>query len=40
MTVQIDHALKETRRFRPSPEFAAQAVADEQPLRGRRAPTG
>ncbi|WP_394551002.1 acetate--CoA ligase [Agromyces sp. MMS24-JH15] len=30
MTVQIDHALEEIRRFRPSPEFAAQAVADEQ----------
>lgn len=29
MTVQIDHALEEIRRFRPSPEFAAQAVADE-----------
>ncbi|WP_159600395.1 acetate--CoA ligase [Agromyces humi] len=28
MTVQIDHALEEIRRFRPSPEFAAQAVAD------------
>ena len=27
MTVQIDHALEEIRRFRPSPEFAAQAVA-------------
>lgn len=30
MTVQIDHALEEIRRFRPSPEFAAQAVADER----------
>ncbi|WP_157009231.1 acetate--CoA ligase [Agromyces laixinhei] len=30
MTVQIDHALEEIRRFRPSPEFAAQAVAGEQ----------
>ncbi|MCD5347900.1 acetate--CoA ligase [Agromyces sp. S2-1-8] len=29
MTVQIDHALEEIRRFRPSPEFAAQAVADD-----------
>jgi len=29
MTVQIDHALEEIRRFRPSPEFAAQAIADE-----------
>ena len=29
MTVQIDHALEEIRRFRPSPEFAAQSVADE-----------
>ncbi|MFD6053603.1 acetate--CoA ligase [Agromyces sp. NPDC060279] len=29
MTAQIDHALEEIRRFRPSPEFAAQAVADE-----------
>ncbi len=29
MTVQIDHALEEIRRFRPSPEFAARAVADE-----------
>ena len=28
MTAQIDHALEEIRRFRPSPEFAAQAVAD------------
>ena len=28
MTVQIDHALEEIRRFRPSPEFAAQSVAD------------
>ncbi|SFR85470.1 acetyl-coenzyme A synthetase [Agromyces sp. CF514] len=28
MTVQIDHALEEIRRFRPSPEFAANAVAD------------
>jgi acetyl-CoA synthetase len=28
MNVQIDHALEEIRRFRPSPEFAAQAVAD------------
>ncbi|WP_127792808.1 acetate--CoA ligase [Agromyces sp. LHK192] len=28
MTVQIDHALEEIRRFRPSPEFAAQAVGD------------
>ncbi|HEY6799337.1 MAG TPA: acetate--CoA ligase [Agromyces sp.] len=28
MTVQIDHALEEIRRFRPSPEFAAKAVAD------------
>ena len=27
MTGQIDHALEEIRRFRPSPEFAAQAVA-------------
>jgi len=27
MNVQIDHALEEIRRFRPSPEFAAQAVA-------------
>src|SRR6478736_258564 len=30
MNVQIDHALEEIRRFRPSPEFAAQAVAGEQ----------
>lgn len=30
MTVQIDHALEEIRRFRPSPEFAAQAVAGEE----------
>jgi acetyl-CoA synthetase len=30
MTVQIDHALEEIRRFRPSPEFAAQAVAGER----------
>lgn len=30
MTVQIDHALEEIRRFRPSPEFAAQSVADER----------
>ncbi|MFE5672316.1 acetate--CoA ligase [Agromyces sp. NPDC056523] len=29
MNAQIDHALEEIRRFRPSPEFAAQAVADE-----------
>lgn len=29
MTVQIDHALEEIRRFRPSPEFAAQSVADQ-----------
>src|SRR6478609_2673067 len=28
MTVQIDHALEEIRRFRPSPEFAANAIAD------------
>ncbi|HEX6365940.1 MAG TPA: acetate--CoA ligase [Agromyces sp.] len=28
MTVQIDHALEEIRRFRPSPEFVAQSVAD------------
>jgi acetyl-CoA synthetase len=28
MTVQIDHALEEIRRFRPSPEFAANAVVD------------
>ncbi|MGX5697458.1 acetate--CoA ligase [Agromyces soli] len=28
MTAQIDHALEEIRRFRPSPEFAAQAVGD------------
>src|SRR5215207_8645890 len=28
MTAQIDHALEEIRRFRPSPEFAAQSVAD------------
>jgi len=28
MNAQIDHALEEIRRFRPSPEFAAQAVAD------------
>ncbi|UOE44349.1 acetate--CoA ligase [Agromyces larvae] len=28
MNVQIDHTLEEIRRFRPSPEFAAQAVAD------------
>ncbi|BDZ65692.1 acetate--CoA ligase [Agromyces mangrovi Wang et al. 2018] len=27
MNVQIDHSLEEIRRFRPSPEFAAQAVA-------------
>ena len=27
MNVQIDHTLEEIRRFRPSPEFAAQAVA-------------
>ncbi|HEU5222509.1 MAG TPA: acetate--CoA ligase [Candidatus Lumbricidophila sp.] len=27
MTEHIDHALEEIRRFRPSPEFAAQAVA-------------
>ena len=39
MTVQIDHALEEIRRFRPSPEFAAQAVADARPLRGRAPPT-
>jgi acetyl-CoA synthetase len=30
MTVQIDHALEEIRRFRPSPEFAAQSIADER----------
>lgn len=30
MTVQIDHALEEIRRFRPSPEFAAKAVADKR----------
>ncbi|MDR5700251.1 acetate--CoA ligase [Agromyces aerolatus] len=30
MNVQIDHALEEIRRFRPSPEFAAQAVASGQ----------
>ena len=29
MTSQIDHLLNETRRFAPSPEFAAEAVADE-----------
>ncbi|QTX05418.1 acetate--CoA ligase [Agromyces archimandritae] len=29
MTVEIDHTLEEIRRFRPSPEFAAQAVASE-----------
>ncbi|GAB3602633.1 acetate--CoA ligase [Microbacterium aureliae] len=28
MTSQIDHLLTETRRFAPSPEFAAAAVAD------------
>ena len=28
MNAQIDHALEEIRRFRPSPEFAANAVAD------------
>ena len=27
MTVQIDHLLNETRRFPPTPEFAAQSVA-------------
>jgi acetyl-CoA synthetase len=30
MNVQIDHALEEIRRFRPSPEFAAQAVASHE----------
>lgn len=37
MTVQIDHALEEIRRFRPSPEFAAQAVADESLAEAARA---
>ncbi|WP_448809207.1 acetate--CoA ligase [Agromyces bauzanensis] len=37
MTVQIDHALEEIRRFRPSPEFAAQAVADEHLYEAARA---
>ncbi|MWB98727.1 acetate--CoA ligase [Agromyces seonyuensis] len=27
MTVEIDHNLEEIRRFRPSPEFAAQSIA-------------
>lgn len=27
MNIQIEHSLEEIRRFRPSPEFAAQAVA-------------
>jgi len=30
MSTQIDHLLDESRRFPPSPEFAAQAVATEQ----------
>ena len=37
MTVQIDHALEEIRRFRPSPEFAAQSVADEHLYESARA---
>lgn len=37
MTVQIDHALEEIRRFRPSPEFAAQAVAGEELYESARA---
>ena len=37
MNAQIDHALEEIRRFRPSPEFAAQAVADESLYEAARA---
>ncbi|MFE6963943.1 acetate--CoA ligase [Agromyces sp. NPDC057679] len=37
MTVQIDHALEEIRRFRPSPEFAAQAVAGQELYESARA---
>ena len=37
MSVQIDHALEEIRRFRASPEFAAQAVADEHLAEAARA---
>ncbi|MFF2274764.1 acetate--CoA ligase [Agromyces sp. NPDC058126] len=37
MTVQIDHALEEIRRFRPSPEFAAQAVAGHELYESARA---
>ena len=29
MNMQIEHSLEEIRRFRPSPEFRAQAVANQ-----------